>query len=136
MRIKDLYKKHPFIYELDGEYFYLGQGICRKCGSQRAISYYEKFKECIDAIGEKNIDPYECDKKGDEVFDNLILNFKKTYKSCKFVSTEKDISAATKKLDDFLSQLNPHETAEIERQLGIFTSVFVAVGAANREREV
>lgn len=31
MRLEDLYKKYPFVYKLDENYFLLGWGICKTC---------------------------------------------------------------------------------------------------------
>lgn len=122
MNLEDLYKKYPYIYEVNNGYYYLGWGICKICDSNIALSYYEKYKKCIQSIGSeviasnKNID--------DEQLDQLLYYFRKVKAYSDIATDKNDMPNFKNELFQFLNQLDKGEQEKLCEQLTDFVNTF------------
>lgn len=123
MKLEDLYKKYPFVYQIDGEYYYLGNGVCKVCDSRFAISYYEEYKKILHQIGEDVVASESYNIDGD-LLDSLIYNFRKVKAYSNVESTNEDQVSYRKKIADLIDSLTEDEKIKILNQLENFVRVF------------
>ncbi len=43
--LEELFKTHPFVYDCDGDYYVIGEGICWYCSDSGMVSDFNKFKK-------------------------------------------------------------------------------------------
>lgn len=81
--LEELFKKHPLVYECDGDYYVIGEGICWYCSDASMVSDFNKFKK--DSKNEKLFkklymrcdqfrDTYGYNQHADEEFEALNLS--------------------------------------------------------------
>lgn len=46
--IENIYKKHSFIYEVNGEYYFIGSRIFQECYNNTAINCYIEYNKIVD----------------------------------------------------------------------------------------
>lgn len=123
MRLEDLYKKYPFVYKLDGEYFFLGWGICRPCNSEMAIHYFEKYEELLQVIGEEKIESNSYDI-GRAELESIIKYFRKVKAYSDVAVSDEDMPVFRKNFNDFILTRSAEQQKELLRQLKNFVNVF------------
>lgn len=122
MKLEDLYKKYPFIYEVNNVYYYLGWGICKICDSEIALSYYRKYKNCIQSIGSEVLaGNKEID---DGQLDQLLYYFRKVKAYSDIATDEKEMSSFRNDITQFLNHLKEEEKNMLYVQLTDFVNTF------------
>ena len=123
MILEDLYKKYPFVYKLDGEYFFIGWGIFKTCNSEMAICYYEKYEKLLQIIGEDKLElkSYDIDE---EQLESIIKYFRKIKAYSDIAVVEDDMPNFRKMIDEFISMRSTEQQEELLRQLRNFVNVF------------
>jgi len=123
MKLEDLNKKYPFVYQVDGKYYYLGNGVCKVCDSRFAISYYEEYKKILCQIGEDVVasESYNID---DDLLDSLICNFRKVKAYSNIESKKEDRVSYRKRIADLIDSLTEEEKIQLLKQLENFVHVF------------
>lgn len=120
VKLEDLYKKYPFMYEVDGEIYVIGHGVFKKNDSGIAAEYFSRYREYIDRIGRENIQPYELD---DVDADGLIYLYKKVLAYADIAHTEYDKDFKTN-LFEFISELGNEKKDMLYAQLEDFIRSF------------
>lgn len=96
-----LHGKKPFVYEIDGEYFILGQGVIRSC-QERGQYYYPKYKEAV----------ARWEKEGtDEALRNLCVNFNHMLSHATYCREDSEA------MPKFINGLSESEKQELENQV-------------------
>jgi len=123
VKLEDLYKKYPFIYELSGDYYIIGLGICKLCCSSNAITYYEAFKKSLNEVGIEKVTMGSYDVAEDKL-DTLLYYFRKVIAYCDIAVDDAEPSTFRKKIENLISSLSNTRKDELLRQLKIFVNLF------------
>ena len=123
MRLEDLYKKYPFVYKLDENYFFLGWGICKTCNSKMTIYYFEKYEELLQTIGEEKIESKSYDIEEAEL-EGIIKCFRKVKAYSDIAVSDEDMPVFRKNLNEFILARSAEQQEELLRQLKNFVNVF------------
>ena len=102
MRLEDLYKKYPFVYKLDDNYFFIGWGICKVCDSEGAITYFKKYEELLQIIGEEKLESKSYDIEEAQL-ESIIKCFRKVKAYSDIAVVEDDMPIFRKTLNEFIS---------------------------------
>lgn len=124
VKLEDLYKKYPFIYEVDEKYYYIGWGICKECTSKFALSYYEDFKKTVEEVGEEILAQGDCNKIDEDQLDSLLYFFRKVKAYSDIEVDSNDMPTFRKQLNDFLDGISLEEKQKLQHQLEIFVDTF------------
>lgn len=122
MTLGDLYKKYPFIYEIDNAYYYIGWGICKRCNSDMALHYYSKYKDCIQYVDLKAI--AEGRNLDNQQFDDLLYYFRKVLAYSDIAVKREDMPEFRQDIYKLIKQLDDIENEKLFQQLINFVSVF------------
>lgn len=123
INLKDIYKKYPFVYELDGEYYFLGWGICKICNSEMAIYYYKKYQELVQKIGEETLALRSYDIDETEL-ESLIKCFRKVKAYSDIATNENEMAFFREELNNFVATRCIEQQEDLLRQLKNFVNVF------------
>lgn len=121
IKLEDIIKKYPFMYEIDGELYHIGNGVFEKCTSQFAEHYYEKFVNTVDGINRDRIKPYTLE---DEEADTLVYYFRKVKSYSDLADSSENITEASKKAFSFINNLTQETKDDLLKQLEIFVDSF------------
>lgn len=134
INLEDLYKKYPFVYELDEEYFFLGWEICKPCNSEMAIYYYKKYEELVQKIGEEILALRSYDIDETEL-ESLIKSFRKvkaysdiaTDENCDIATDENEMAVFRDKLNNFVATRCIEQQETLLRQLKNFALYIICL---------
>jgi len=120
VNLEDLYKKYPFIYEVDGELYVIGHGVFRKNTSVIAERYFRSYRECVNKVGRENIIPYELSVQDADALTDL---YKKVMDYASIAAMESD-NEYKGKLFDFIYGLDKEKQDSLYEQLEDYIKVF------------
>lgn len=123
IKLDDLYKKYPFIYETDGDYYYIGWGICKQCSSSIALDYYKLYKKTLNEIGEEKVASRNNDID-EEMLDTLLWCFRKVKAYSDIAVDNEDLRLFRGKIENFICSLSDEQQRTLLEQLRNFVNVF------------
>ncbi len=121
IKIEDIVKKHPFIYEVEGSLYYIGNGVFRSCNDPISYTYYENYKKYIDVIGRERI---AGSKLNNDEINNLLYYFKRILMRSDFDRAIDEPIQARKNTLQFLLDLSEESSAELIGQLEDFVVIY------------
>ena len=122
IKLEDITKKYPFIYEINNDYYIMGLDAFEKCQSDRAINRYKEYKAEINRLGREAIQQQKYDNSDD--FSALVFYFRKVMSHANINSSFEECSKNRHNLHDFLCNLKPSEKEILLRQLEDYVAVF------------
>lgn len=123
MKLEDLFKKYPFVYEVNQKYYYLGQGVCKECDSTFAISYFEDYKKFLEQIG-RDVIASQTRNIDEESLDTLIYCFRKVKAYSDIKVEPEDYKTYRQRISDLVDTLSILEQQKLLQQLEDFVNVF------------
>ena len=123
VKLEDIHKKYPFIYEVDEEYFYIGFGVCERCDSSSALKYYEQYKKsCVEIdLGKIISMSYDID---DDLLDAMLFSFRKVKAYSEIEADNTEASIQRKKTEDLIDSLSGEQRDNLYEQLLVFVGAF------------
>lgn len=121
LKIEDITMKHPFIYEVGENLYYMGQGVFRVCTEPLSCTYFERYKKCIQDIGSERIEGLSLTA---EEIDYVIYCYRKVRNYSEFDKNVDNPIKAKEDILNFISSLSTEELAELEKQLKDFVCIF------------
>lgn len=113
VELEEIYKKYPFVYEVNEELMIIGSGVFKQCTQDIIQTYYNRYKEKIREIGRDKILTHKLD---DVEIDTLIYLFRKLM-SYADVSSDTYDGNAKGNLLKYLSGLSQEGKEELLLQL-------------------
>ena len=123
VKLEDLYKKYPFIYEVSEDYYFIGWGICKRCDSSIALDYYEAYKKALFEAGMEKVSSGSNDIEEDKL-DTLLYYFRKVKAYSDIAVDDEELLTFRKKIEEMVFSLSEKQKDELLRQLNDFVSVF------------
>ena len=121
VKLEDIIKKYPFMYEIDGELYHIGYGIFKKCTSAFAENYYKNFVKTVNEIDRNRIKPYTLES---EEADTLVYYFRKVKSYSDLADSRENIAEENKKAFTFINNLTQETKDDLLKQLEVFVDSF------------
>lgn len=122
VKLEDITKKYPFIYEVKDDFYIIGCGAFAPCKSQFAISYYQNYREAINKLGRDFIQEHHYDYPED--FDALVYNFRKVKAYADIGIPNEDRAMAGRIIPEFLESLDEKEKEKLLHQVEDYVASF------------
>lgn len=120
-KLQDITKKYPFMYEVDGEIYCMGQGVFHICTDVMGLEYFNEYRKEMLSLGRDFIKqpyPEERDVKKLVYYYGKVL----TYSEPKMKG--EDPAKIKGNLLTFLDTLSPDAQEKLTEQLEDYIDVF------------
>ena len=120
-RLQDVTKKYPFMYEVNGEVYCMGQGVFHICTDVMGLEYFNQYRKEVLSLGRDFIEqPYPEDRD----IKKLVYYYGKviTYSEPKMKA--EDPAKIKGNLLAFLDALSPDVQEKLSEQLEDYIDVF------------
>lgn len=121
VKLEDISKKHPFIYEIDNTFYIMGANAFEEYDSI-GLDYYRKYRECINKFGREKIYPYSLSNEDPKEVKNLVRAFSKVKTYADAAKT--DNFRAHIELEEFIANLSEDNRKKLLEQLEDYVNVF------------
>lgn len=74
VKLEDIIKKYPFMYEVNGKIYHIGNFVFKECDNQIALEYFNNYKSLIDRINRNKFVDRQLDETETE---ELVYYFRK-----------------------------------------------------------
>lgn len=121
VKLDDLIKKYPFMYEVNGEIYQIGCGVFKICDSRIGITYFMQYRDFIKKVGRENIIKYKLQGEEEE---HLVYLFRKIKAYSELDEQNVSIGEANEKILTFIDSLNKEYTDDLREQLEDYINSF------------
>ncbi len=123
VKLDDLYKKNPFIYEINEDYYYIGHGICQWCASHDALDWFKLYREALDRIGRDKISSRSSDIV-EEDLSVLVRYYRKVMAYSASNVEESERHTYRNQIDKLIASFSEIQKSELLRQMKDYENVF------------
>jgi len=121
IKIEDIIKKYPFMYEVNGEIYHIGHLVFAKCDNQIALQYFNNYQSLIDQIDRDKFINGQIDETEIE---DLVYYFRKIKAYSEIHPLEDRTSKSNKDAMRFISELNEESENNLFAQLENYVYAF------------
>ena len=120
-RLQDITKKYPFMYEVNGEVYCMGQGVFHICTDVMGLEYFNQYGKEVLSLGRDFIEqPYPEDRD----VKNLVYYYGKVITYSEPKMKVEDPAKIKGNLLAFLDALSPDVQEKLSEQLEDYIDVF------------
>jgi len=120
-KLEDITKKYPFMYEINGTVYCMGQGVFHIYTNQIGLEYFRKYREEIMSVGREYVEqPYPDHQEVEKLvryYDKVMIYSEPTVKAGDPAGIKSNLLA-------FLDTLGPDEKEKLGEQLDDYINVF------------
>lgn len=121
IQLEDIYKKYPFIYEVEGNLYQFGSGAFKEGVSKQGEQYYSLYKEELNRIGRDNIRPHELEAMDVKT---LVYAFRKIKSYCDCENQNTDYNESKHNLLGYIENLSADAKNDLLQQIEDYVHVF------------
>lgn len=121
LKIEDIIKKYPFMYEADGEIYHIGHLVFMKCNNQIALRYFNNYQSLIDRMDRDKFINGQLDETETE---DLVYYFRKIKAYSEICPLEERNINSNKETINFISALNKESKNSLLVQLENYVYAF------------
>ena len=121
LKIHDITKKYPFMYEVNDQIFCMGQGVFQIYTDVMGLEYFKKYRNEITFLGREFISQPYPDHRDVK---NLVHYYERVKTYSESTTKTENPAEVKAKLLAFLDSLTPDEQDKLSKQLEDYINVF------------
>lgn len=120
-RLEDITKKYPFMYEINGTVYCIGQGVFYTYTNQIGLEYFRKYREEIMSLGRAYIEqPYPDHRE----VEKLVHYYGRVITYSEPTAKAEDPAIIKGRVLEFLDKIDPEAREKLSEQLEDYVLVF------------
>lgn len=121
IKLEDIVKKYPFMYEVEEKIYYIGNGVFRECTDSLSFEYFKRYRDYIVLVGRETI---ATSSLNNEEAEALTYYFRKVKNRSDYDKNIDDPIQAKKDALEFISNLSYETTKKLFLQLEDYVNIF------------